>query len=94
MPKGARTKADLELAVDVLKARDARRAREIKALRGDIDAIEKLLAADRACRDAALATLDIFSPAANSTGLPSGHRAGTALDRARRFLLRIFGRLP
>jgi cob(I)alamin adenosyltransferase len=72
MPKGARTKADLELAVDVLKARDARRAREQLA--------------------AACATVHTVSPAANSTGLPSGHRAGTALDRARSFLRRLFAR--
>jgi hypothetical protein len=92
MPKGARTKADLELAVDVLKARDARRAREIKALRGDIDEIEKMLAADRAHQVVVCATVDTISSAANSTGLPSGHRAGTALDRARLFLQRLFGR--
>lgn len=35
---------ELALAVDVLKARDARRTREIKSLRGDLDAIERMIA--------------------------------------------------
>lgn len=92
MPKGARTKADLALAVDVLKARDARRARELKALRGDLDAIEAMLAREREQLAAACATVDTVSPAANSTGIPSGPCAGTALDRARSFLRRLFAR--
>ena len=93
MPKGARTKADLELAVDVLKARYARRARELKALRGDLDAIERTLTDER---QALLRTLaDNPLPTANSTP-PSSHswrsRAGAALSRARFFLSRWLGR--
>lgn len=94
MTKGARTIQDLALAVDVLKARDARRTRELKALRGDLDAIEKMLTAER--RSLLRALADNPLPAANSTPLSSSHswraRAGAALARARSFFHRIIGR--
>lgn len=83
----------LALELSVLKARDAKRTREIRALRGDLDAIEAMLAREREQLAAACATVDTVSPAANSTGLPSGPRAGTALNRARLFLRRLWFRV-
>lgn len=90
MTKRARTVQELALDLDVLKARDARRARELKALRGDLEAIESMLAREREQLAAACATVDTVSPAANSTGLPSGHRAGTGVGKLRLFILRLF----
>lgn len=69
MSKGAATIAELHKAVAILKTRDSARAREIKALRGDIDRVEALIAQP-------------LPPATNSTGksfLPSvPATAGTA----------------
>lgn len=87
MSKGARTVADLDRAVAILRTRDATRARAIKALRGDIDRIEALL--DRA------ATVSP-APSTNSTpAIPAGGSdlASTALHRARLFCQRLFSRL-
>lgn len=83
----------LALELSVLKARDAKRTREIRALRGDLDAIERTLTDERQALLRALA--DNPLPAANSTP-PSSHswraRAGAALSRARFFLSRWLGR--
>ena len=93
MTKRARTVQELALDLDVLKARDARRARELKAPRGDLDAIERILTDDREALLRALADQPL--PAANSTP-PSSHswrsRAGAALSQARYFFLRLIGR--
>jgi hypothetical protein len=80
MSKGARTIAELDKAIALLRTRDSARQREIRAVRAELQAIERAL-------DARL-----ISPAANSTGIPSGPCAGTALDRARSFLRRLFAR--
>ena len=82
MSKGARTIAELDKALALLRTRDSARQREIRAVRAELAAIER--------------TLDshLISPAANSTGIPSGHRAGTALGRARSFLRRLWFRVP
>lgn len=90
MSKGARTVAELDRAVSILKTRDSSRARELKALRGDLDVIEKILTAERESMLRALA--DNPLPAANSTPLSTSHswraRAGAALSRARFFFHR------
>lgn len=80
MSKGARTVAELDKAIALLRARDSARQREIRAVRAELLAIERALDAQH------------ISPAANSTGIPSGERAGTALERARHFLQRLFAR--
>lgn len=94
MTKGARTVAELDRAVSILRTRDSARARELKALRGDLDAIERQLTAEREAMLRALA--DNPLPAANSTPPSSSHswrsRAGAALSRARFFLSRWLGR--
>ncbi len=94
MSKGARTVAALDRAVSILKTRDSARARELKALRGDLDAIERILTDERETLLRAIA--DHPLPAANSTPLSSSHswraRAGAALSRARFFLSRWLGR--
>ena len=80
----------LALEVGVLRARDARRTREIKALRGDLDEIERRLTDDREQLLRALAHNPL--PAANSTPLSSHSwrsRAGAALSRARTFLAHL-----
>jgi hypothetical protein len=43
VPRGAKTVAELEHAVALLRTRDAAQARAIKALRGDVDRIEAML---------------------------------------------------
>lgn len=91
MSKGARTVAELDRAVSILRTRDSARARELKALRGDIDAIERALTDERQVLLRALA--DNPLPAANSTPLSSSHSwrasAGAALSRARTFLAHL-----
>lgn len=77
MSKGARTVGELEKAVALLRTRDSARAREIRAVRAEISAIEQML--DRQ-----------FSPAANSTATPCGSDAGTAPPSARNFWRRLF----
>lgn len=93
MSKGARTVADLDRAVSILKTRDSARARELKAIRGDLDAIERILTDERETLLRVLA--DHPLPAANSTQLSTSHswraRAGAALQRARSFFLRTIG---
>mgnify|MGYP000970493377 CR=1 FL=1 len=90
MTKGARTLAELDRAVSILRTRDSARARELKALRGDLDAIERALTDEREALLRALADQPL--PAANSTP-PSSHswrsRAGAALSRARTFLAHL-----
>ena len=94
MTKGARTVAELDRAVSILRTRDCARARELKALRADLAAIEQMLADDRATLLRMLS--DSPLPAANSTPPSSSHswrsRAGAALSRARVFLSRWLGR--
>ncbi len=81
MSKGARTVAEIDKAIALLRTRDSARQREIRAVRAELLAIERAL-------DARL-----ISPAANSTGSPSGPRAGTAPRGVRSFLTRLFARL-
>lgn len=93
MSKGARTLAELDRAVSILRTRDCARARELKALRADLAAIEQMLADDRATLLRMLS--DSPLPAANSTPTSSHSwraRAGAALSRARFFLSRWLGR--
>ena len=78
MSQGARTIADLEKAIALLRTRDSARQREIRAVRSELQAIERALDAH------------LISPAANSTGIPSGQRAGTALQRVRHFFSRLW----
>ncbi len=82
MSKGARTVTDLEKAVALLRTRDSARQREIRAVRAELQAIERALDAH------------LISPAANSTHAVSSLRsvasAGTALERARHFFRRLF----
>lgn len=94
MSRGARTVAELDRAVAILRTRDSARARELKTVRADIDAIERALTAEREQMLRALADNPLL--AANSTPLSSSHswrsRAGAALSRARSFLSRWLGR--
>lgn len=93
MSKGARTVAELDRAVSILKTRDSARARELKLLRGDLEAVERMLADER---ETLLRLIcDSPLPATNSTPLSSHSwrsRAGAALSRARTFCLRLIGR--
>jgi hypothetical protein len=76
VPRGAKTIAELEHAVALLRTRDAAQARAIKALRGDVDRIEAMI--ERA---------DTLSPACpNSTPLLPRRIAGAAQRIARSFL--------
>lgn len=43
MAKGARTVAELAAVVETLRTRDARREREVRRLRHDVDALEAAL---------------------------------------------------
>lgn len=93
MTKGARTLAELDRAVSILRTRDSARARELKALRGDLDAIEKMLTDERLTLLRLVA--DTPLPATNSDAASSRSwrdRAGSALARARAFFSRPFGR--
>lgn len=89
MSKGARTVVELEREVALLKTRDARRSREMRALRGDLDAIERMLARDHDELGAAI-NRNPPLPATNSTPLTPirGATAGTALRKVRLFLRR------
>lgn len=80
MARGAHTVAELAKAVALVKTRDARRTREIRALRGDVDRIEALLM-----------RYHVISPATNGTppNPIAGATAGTAFARARNFFRRI-----
>lgn len=84
----------LALELSVLKARDAKRTREIRALRGDLDAIERTLTDERQALLRALA--DNPLPTANSTPVFPSHsrrsRVGAALASARHFFSRLLGR--
>lgn len=82
MSKGARTTIDLEKEIALLRTRDSARAREIRAVRAEMTAIERLLN-------------EQFSPATNSTPLTplTGATAGTAPRQSvRSFFLRLIGR--
>lgn len=90
MSKGARTAAEIDRAVSILRTRDSARARELKALRADLDALEAALADERAALLRLISESNL--PAAHSTSVPIAGRtrAGAALGRARLFLRRIF----
>lgn len=94
MSKGLRTIEDVEKAVALLRTRDSARARELRAVRAELAAIENMLEQEREGLLRSLA--DHPLPAANSTPLSSSHswraRAGAALSRARFFLSRWLGR--
>lgn len=93
MPKSMRTVAELAKAVAVLQTRYARRAREVKALQGDIVILENRLISRRiAIVGETGPEYPQVSPATNSTDepfLPSASAiAGTApVSRVRSFLL-------
>jgi hypothetical protein len=95
MAKSIRTVAELAKAVAILKTRDAARAREIKALRGDLDIVETRLATRMSLRLPVVGCTGpenpTLSPATNSTEPRclrdgSAHAGAAPLSRVRSFL--------
>lgn len=80
----------LALELSVLKARDAKRTREIRALRGDLDAIEAILTDQRETLLRALADTPLPAPNSDAASSRSWRdRVGAALSRARTFLANL-----
>lgn len=83
----------LALELSVLKARDAKRTREIRALRGDLDAIERTLTDERQSLLRALADNPL---PVDSAPVSSSHSwrswAAAACNRLRFFFRRLFSR--
>ena len=83
----------LALELSVLKARDAKRTREIRALRGDLDAIERTLTDERQSLLRALADNPL---PVDSAPVSSSHswrsRATAACNRLRYFMRRLLRR--
>lgn len=92
MSKGAATIAELSKAVAILKTRDAARAREVKALQGDIIILEGRIPRRIPIVGETRPEFPTLSPATNSTE-PSCLRDGSAhagtapVSRVRSFLL-------
>ena len=93
MTKGARTLAELDRAVSILRTRDSARARELKALRGDLDAIERILTDEREALLRALADRPLPADSAPVFPSHSWRNAGAAAcNRLRFFFRRLFSR--